>query len=287
MQPAAEPRRVRPEGQSFAAFRYAAPAFRFWWHHHAELELTWIASGAGTRFVGDSIAPFAAGDLVLLGSQLPHTWSSEGRAARGRRDRAVVVHLPPELFMVPAPEFAPIRALLSRAHRGVAFPARTANTVSDALARLPAQRGFAAWHALVDVMHTLATTRGATLLASEGYAPVDRYGVQPRLARALAYIEAHITSDALSLTDIARTVHVTPAAFSRFFRQHTGQTLVEHITAVRIGLACRRLTESDQPIAEIAYASGFGTLANFNRRFRALKGMTPTAFRARFLAARG
>lgn len=278
----AEPRRARPEGQSFAAFRYTASAFRFWWHQHPELELTYIESGAGTRFVGDSIAPFEPGDLVLVGGHLPHTWSSEGRAGGTRSHRAIVVHVPPELFEVAAPEFTAIRALLRRAPRGVAFSSRTAAAVQEALVQLPTQRGLTAWSALAGVLHTLAGDQAASVLASDGYAPGDRYGVQPRLARALAYIDAHAMSDTLSLRDVARTVHLTPTAFSRFFRQHTGGTLVEHITAVRIGLACRQLTESDQRVAEIAYACGFGTLANFNRRFRATKGMTPTEFRRRF-----
>jgi AraC-like DNA-binding protein len=281
----AEPRRVRPEGQSFAAFRYVAPAFRFWWHQHAELELTWIEAGAGTRFVGDSIAPFTAGDVVLLGGHLPHTWSSEGRAGGARSHRAVVVHFPPELFEVAAPEFAAIRALLRRAPRGVAFSAAASAAVADVLQQLPAQRGLVAWSALAGALHTLANDRSATVLASRGYVPGDRYGVQPRLARALAYIDAHVTSETLALRDVARTVHLTPTAFSRFFRQHTGETLVQHITAVRVGLACRQLTETDQRVAEIAYACGFGTLANFNRRFRAMKGMTPTEFRRRFTDA--
>ncbi|MBK7905802.1 MAG: AraC family transcriptional regulator [Gemmatimonadetes bacterium] len=282
MRAVAEPRRARPEGQSFAAFRYTAAAFRFWWHHHPELELTWIESGAGTRFVGDHIAPFGPGDLVLLGGHLPHTWSSEGRAAGARSHRAIVVHLPVELFDLAAPEFAGVRALLQRAHRGLAFSSRASAAVAEALVRLPAQRGLTAWSALAGILQRLGADRAATPLASEGYVPVDWQGVQPRLARALAYIEDHLADDTLTLGDVARTVHLSAAAFSRFFRAHTGGTLVQHITARRIARACRRLSETDERVAEIAYACGFGTLANFNRRFRALKKMTPSAFRARF-----
>lgn len=278
----AEPRRSKPDGQSFVAFAYAATAFRFWWHHHPEMELTWIESGAGTRFVGDSIAPFSPGDLVLLGGNLPHTWSSEGREGRARSHRTIVVHFPVDLFDLPAEEFTAIRTLLRGAHRGYAFSASTSAKVSGALKRLLTLRGLDAWTQLATILQLLAGDPRPSRLASAGYAPSDRHGAQRRLERALAYIDTHVDSAALSLDDIARTVHMSPAAFSRFFRQQTGGTLMQHINHLRIGLACRRLSESDASVAEIAFACGFGNLANFNRRFRTIKQMTPTEFRRAF-----
>jgi AraC-like DNA-binding protein len=277
-----EPRRSRPEGQSFVAFAHAATSFPFAWHYHPEAELTWIESGAGTRFVGDSIAPFAAGDLVLLGGHLPHTWSSEGRAGRSRSHRAVVVHFPRELFEMSAAEFVAIRTLLDSAQRGLVFSAGASARVAPDLKRLTALRGLDAWSELARILDRLAADRRSASLASPGYAPQARQGAERRLERALAYIEANASSPSLGLGDVARTVHLSPAAFSRFFRQITGDTLVHHVTQVRIGLACRRLAESDQGVAEIAFACGFGNLANFNRRFRATKGMTPTEFREHF-----
>ncbi len=50
----------------------------------------------------------------------------------------------------------------------------------------------------------------------------------------------------------------------------------------RIGHACVQLIETDSSIGEIAYTSGFNTLANFNRRFRERKHTTPREFRALF-----
>ncbi len=278
------PLHTRPEGQSFVAFSYTCPRFPFYWHYHPHMELTLIESGEGTRFVGDHVSPFVAGDLALLGGNLPHTWSSEdtGRLRGPRSHRVLVAHFARELFDLGAPEFARVRGLLQRAERGCTFSPAVAARAAELFRELPALRGFAAWRQLATILDLLAGDAGAAPLASAGYTPSDRQGAQRRLERALAFVEAHADSDSLALRDVARTVHLTPAAFSRFFRRLTGGTLVAHINTVRVGRACQLLSESDRSVAEIAYACGFSNLANFNRRFRALKRMTPTAYRAHF-----
>lgn len=284
MRAIAEARRSTPEDLSFVAFRHAAASFPFSWHYHPDFELTLIEAGAGTRFVGDSIAPFSAGDLVLIGGNLPHTWSSEGRVSGKRSHRAVVVHFPADGFSLNTPEFQGIRRLLALASRGCVFPAKLVARAAPAIRQLPALRGFEAWSQLAGLLHLLASHAEPVLLASSGYTPAVRQGARRRLERALAYIEAEAHSEALGLRAVARTVHLSPAAFSRFFRQMTGTTLIKHISQLRVGRACRLLSDTDQSVTEIAYTCGFRNLSNFNRRFRTIKRMTPTVYRNHFRA---
>ena len=275
-------RRPIPEGQSFIAFGHSADEFPFAWHYHPELELTFIETGAGTRYVGDSVMPFDAEDLILLGSNLPHTWASERRSSESVLHRAIVVHFPRDLYDSPAPEFDSIRQLIVRSDRGCAFDRNTARLVAPLLRKLPRLRGFDAWLNLATILNTLARVRSATLLASPGYAPALRKDTLLRLDRAIGYIEQYAHSSDLSLRDVAKAANFTPAAFSRFFRRMTGRTPIAHINQTRIGFACRMLIESDRSISEIAYACGYENLANFNRRFRAIKRMTPSAFRRQY-----
>ena len=55
-----------------------------------------------------------------------------------------------------------------------------------------------------------------------------------------------------------------------------------YLNELRTGLACRELIESDRSVSDIAFDSGFNNLSNFNRRFLALKRMSPRAFRRQF-----
>ena len=68
---------------------------------------------------------------------------------------------------------------------------------------------------------------------------------------------------------------------SRYFSRMTGRTVSEFVNEVRIGHARRMLIETDRTIAEVAFANGFESLSNFNRRFRDIAGTSPREFRQR------
>lgn len=281
MKPRLEPRAPRPAEQSFLAFRRIESAFPFDWHYHAECELTWIEAGAGTRYVGDVIEPYEPGDLVLLGGGLPHTWSSERPGRRARAHRAVVAQFSAETFLeLEGPEFAAVRDVLARAARGLRFP--TGSVSAEVWSGLVEARGLDAWCRLARLLDTLARDSAARPIASAGYLPQPSHGPEHRFGRALSYVREQVELGPVYLRDAARVVHLSPAAFSRFFRRFAGEPFVRHVNGLRVAKAARLLAETDRPVAAIAFDCGFGNLANFNRRFRERKGCAPLAFRARF-----
>jgi AraC-like DNA-binding protein len=72
---------------------------------------------------------------------------------------------------------------------------------------------------------------------------------------------------------------MSPSAFSRFFKLHTGRNLTEYIIDIRLGAASRMLVDTSQSISEISFKCGFNNLSNFNRIFKKKKGCSPTEFR--------
>ena len=84
----------------------------------------------------------------------------------------------------------------------------------------------------------------------------------------------------VSLHDVSDIANMTPNAFCRYFKQRTNKTFVNFLIDIRIGNACKLLAKNnDLSITEISYKSGFNNLANFNRKFKATKGITPSEFR--------
>ena len=85
-------------GRSFAFREFDLPAFDSPWHFHPEFELTLVTEGSGRRFVGDHIADYEPGDLVLLGPELPHFWHSKTPAKGTERSCSLVVQFLPEFL---------------------------------------------------------------------------------------------------------------------------------------------------------------------------------------------
>ena len=91
-----------------------------------------------------------------------------------------------------------------------------------------------------------------------------------------------VTSDVaqpLSAGEVAAELGMSESRFSRFFRRATGNTFTDFVNRVRVNRACQLLMETDRQVTHICYEVGFNNVANFNRRFLEIKGMTPTEFR--------
>lgn len=270
----------RSSQSSFALMRYTPERFIFGWHHHPELELTLIMRGRGRRFVGDAMSAFEAGDLVLLGGNLPHTWSSD-QFSTGRQDAVVLQFRDAWLksVMRQVPELEVLNPLMREAWRGLTFSREAAGKASQLLIKAVSarNRGITRVGAILEALEVLAWDRGRNPIASVTYASnppkIDR-----RIDDVCGQLVAAYTEE-INQAVLAEQTGLTPEAFSRFFKRSTGRTFMEYLHELRIGHACRMLLETDAAISTIAYGSGFGNLANFNRIFRRLKGQSPREYR--------
>ncbi len=84
------------------------------------------------------------------------------------------------------------------------------------------------------------------------------------------------------MEDLAEIAALSVSGLHRLFRKHTQLSVSEYLIGLRIGEACSRLSATNQPIQFIAAEVGYASLANFNRQFRRLRGMSPRAYRTSF-----
>lgn len=264
---------------SFVAYHLQVPAFEFKWHYHPEYELTLITKGSGKRLVGDSYENFESGDLVLIGSGLPHTWVSD--RIRKTRSSAVVIQFSGQFIhsFFQWPEFARVERLLDNAAHGIFFPARYSKTIAEEINGLPGKNGIDRITGLLRILHRLSG-QTPVQLASVYFNSAKGKETERRINKVCQYIQKH-AKDRISLAKTASLVHLSNSAFCRFFKRVTGKTFSDYVNDIRIGHACSLLTESDKTIAGIAFESGFESLTYFNRVFIKKKQITPREFRNR------
>lgn len=259
------------------AFSFEMPFFEFKWHYHPEYELTLIVKGNGMRLVGDSYLPFQAGDLVLLGSEIPHTWESDTNSHENVA--AVVIQFSEDFIanFMNSEAFYKIKKLLQTSVRGLFFPNPLEKKFEHQMMNIAREKGVKQITALLNVLNDLAYDNYETL-ASPFYSPKNSKENETRINTVFNYIKQNAASTIL-LEQAAASVHLTTGAFCKFFKRMTGKTFSDYVNEIRIGNACNLMVHTDKTIAQIAIESGFENQTYFNRIFLKKKNCTPKQFR--------
>lgn len=277
-----------PDCRALLVRSFGPEAFGAPYHFHPELELTLILSGAGKRFVGKRMEDFSSGDLVLIGSGLPHCWkTAPGRAA----DAAIVIQFAPDCLgqaFFRRAGLGPAADLLSVAGAGISFTGRVRDRAESDIRQLADTADPAArLTGLVRILDMLSRDRASRLLDPEGASPAAE-DPQNRFALVLAYVSAHYTEQ-VSLREAASIAGLSENAFCKYFKKITRKTFLETVTEYRLGHAARLLAETDLPVSAVCFKSGFGDISHFNKTFKAKMLARPLDYRRQFarLAAPG
>ncbi len=283
MKPSLQPLKNKSD-ESFATYWVRSNSFGFHWHYHPEIELCYIHKGSGTRMIGDSVREFSEGDLVLVGSNLPHTWISQQYADDAPDNMQVfVVQFLPELFnetMLHLPEFRQISTLLKGISQGVFF--KDAFLIKEKLLELDKGNSVEKLLRLIEILNLLSIENPYERLTSTNYSPFLTQENAKRMQNIFSHIHAHFAED-ISLTQIADIACMNGASFCRYFKQNTGQTLTEYLNDLRISKACQLLIETNESITDIAQIVGFNSFTNFNKSFVNRKNISPRVFRKMIL----
>ncbi|GAB5518192.1 MAG: AraC family transcriptional regulator [Rhodothermales bacterium] len=281
---------------SFAFKEDVLPHITIGWHRHPEYELTLLAESHGHRVVGDHMAAFAPGDLLLIGPNLPHYMRNAAAYYQGDaslRCRALVVHFATDFLgrdFFERPELSGIERLLHASRRGLHITGSTCDMVSDRLEVFGKQQGFERLASLLQILHVLAEARlhtpeDITQLASLGYLNTATSHHDPdRIDQVYAHLFHHYTQP-LRLAEVASQVGLSASAFCKFFKRRTGKTFTQVLNEIRIGHACRLLIESDTSVTDVSYQSGYTYPSYFSRQFKAITGYAPIAYRRRVRSA--
>jgi len=258
-------------------------------HHHEVYELNFVENAAGVRrTVGDSSEVIGDYDLVLITSpDLEHVWEQHECRSDDIHEITVQFDLDfSEDGLLGKTPFRSILTMMNEARKGLAFPLSAIMHVYPQLISLAdIKDGFYSVQHFLSILYELSRQDGARTLATSSYAKVNVGSDSRRVLKVKNYISTHYQYD-LRLTELASIAGMSPSAFSRFFKLHTGRNLSDYIIDQRLGYASRLLVDTVMSVSEICFECGFKNLSNFNRIFKKKKGCSPTEFRENYRKTR-
>ena len=257
------------------------------WNYHPEYEIHLIQHGVGVSIVGDHIGRFSAGQLVLVGSNLPHHWISDLADGEVIHDRDVVFQFHPQWVQdcqQLMPELRAAEPLLLRSNRGIEFSGRTATAAAAELIAIGDSTGLDRLVHVLSLLNILAQAPRRRLGCSRarGRRP-SRTAGRPTSSTRCSATSSPTSAGEVRMADAAARVGMSESGFSRYFRRATGQTFSDTVRKLRLAHACQLLEHTDDPIATICHRTGYQNLSNFNRQFLREFGITPSGYRVRQL----
>ena len=254
-------------------------------HNHEVFELNFVEHAPGVRrIVGDSSEVIGEYDLVLITSpDLEHVWEQNTCTSEEIREITVQFdfHMTEESLFARTP-FLSMRKMMNEAQKGLSFPLNAIMKVYGLLDSLSSiKEGFYAVTQFITILYELSKCPGAKPLASSSFAKIAVEDDSRRILKVKNFISKNY-QDEIRLPQLSDIAGMSPSAFSRFFKLHTGRNLTEYIIDIRLGAASRMLVDTAQSVSEISFKCGFNNLSNFNRIFKKKKGCSPTEFRENY-----
>ncbi|GGF39091.1 AraC family transcriptional regulator [Echinicola rosea] len=252
-------------------------------HYHVETQIMVILEGKGTYFIGDAIGNFNAGDIFILGSNLPHffrsdkDYYSEGSCLRSKNISILFSLETMGEKILDLPEFHAIKKLLYYSKKGLMIYGKAKKRLFKAAQKIARKDGMERIVYLLKHLDKISKSNEITALSHINFEASTRPHDTKKVNAIIHFIMENFAKD-ISLADVANVANLSVNAFCRYFKQHTRKTFSQFLNEVRIGNACKQLIEEGYSVKEVAFDSGYYNISYFNRQFKLITGYTPSEY---------
>jgi len=274
---------------SFSVRQDKVPYINNKWHYHIEAELIYFKKGSGTQFIGDHIQNFKDGDVVLVGSNLPHYWRFDDAYFKEENELhadTFVAHFREDFWgahFLNLPENKGIRAMLEKATRGLSIEGESKEIIAGLLEKMLHAEGSRRVMLLIEAL-TVISECSFDLLASIGFNNDFKEAESERINAIYDFTLANFKRP-ITTEEIAAVANISPHSFCRYFKSRTRKTYSQFINEIKVGHACRHLIEDKISVKQICFESGFQNFASFHKYFKMTTGKSPLQYQKQFLAA--
>jgi AraC-like DNA-binding protein len=268
------------ENSSFVAQTFRTPDFEVGWHQHIEYELILFTEGSGLSFVGNHVGEFEAGDIYLLGTNLPHTFQKREPALI---TSAVVVQFREDFWgneLLNLPESRHIKKLLTTSSFGLKLFGKSQQSLFPLIQKLENVSGFRRILLLGECLETIVNSGEYIEVSTQEVKQLNNK--EKECIDRIFQFTIDNFREPITLTLIADMACMSIPAFCTYFKKSTKKTYIDFLNEVRIGYACKLLMETKKSVLEICFDSGYNTMANFHKQFLKIKKLTPLQYRKYF-----
>jgi len=271
-----------PEGRSFLIRPFDIDGFKAPFHYHPEYELTLIVEGSGSRFVGTHMARFNSGDLMLIGTNIPHCWKLDRDC---KKASSIVIQFKYDFLgesFMSAPEMNSVKAMLENNTGGWVISGILRQHITANIQNLVFEEN--PFLALMKLLHSLSIISRSDEIQLLSTSPISATRLKAdndRILPIYEYIQTNFNKK-IELGHAAALLNMNPNAFCKLFKRITRKTFIETVTDYRVGLAIQLLTTSGLPVSQVAFESGFADDSNFFKAFKKRTGYSPLKYRIRY-----
>ncbi len=268
----------KPDNITLFIKEYKDESFYEKLHQHKEIQISLVLHGEGTYIIGDCVGDFKLHDIFVVGENLPHVFKRD--EAFEHNTSMVSIFFKKNSYgenFFELPEFERFTDFFNNLELGYKVDSGN-EKLTKLLTDIQYESKYRQFTSFLEILNLIAKAKKrklSSLINLKKYAGDEG----KRMSDIFQYSMDNFHKE-VSLHDVADIANMTPNAFCRYFKQRTNKTFVNFLIDIRIGNACKLLAKkNDLSITEISYKSGFNNLANFNRKFKAIKGITPSEYR--------
>ncbi|MFK7980613.1 MAG: AraC family transcriptional regulator [Saprospiraceae bacterium] len=251
-------------------------------HYHPEFQITAIVKGAGVFYAGNNVSTFEAGEILLIGSNVPHLLKSTPTSTAHQEEGVKGISLFFDEFsfgkqFFEIKEMMAIKSLLQASNRVLKISGALKKTIYQKIISTPT---ISNEQLVITFLQILALLNQAnkTYLNDEQYMLMLNEDEGGRLNEVLDFTFKNFNQE-ITIEQITKIAHLSRSQFSYFFKLHTGKTYIQFLNELRIENACISLKNANFTIERICYEVGFKNVSNFVRQFKKIKNSTPSKYR--------
>lgn len=251
------------------------------WHYHPEIELIFVCGGSGKRQIGSNISYFSDGDLVLMGSNLPHCGMTNENT---NNDYEMVIQFKPDFLgehFFGLPEMQRISALLEKSKAGIVFSENIKKEIGEKLVEMHESSSLEKLVKFLEILDTLASTSDYRILNAGKYYLQTQVEDNERINLIFNYVKDHF-KEQITLEQVADLANMRVPSFCRYFKKITNKTFTQFVNEYRITHSLKLLAEQPLSITEVCFESGFNNFSYFNKTFKEYTQKSPSQYRKEF-----